>query len=75
MVEIRADYDKFIVPMIEKHKQLFDANVHTFELYKRMGSLIMAYSFSTEEEVAMMPMAGKTYECQKVSLLTPPQTC
>jgi SET domain-containing protein 6 len=57
LTEIRGDYDRFIVPMIEKHKQLFDANVHTFDLYKRTGSLIMAYSFSTEEEVAMMPMA------------------
>ncbi len=61
LTEIRGDYDRFIVPMIEKHKQLFDPNVHTFELYKRMGSLIMAYSFSTEEEVAMMPMAGTSH--------------
>lgn len=58
MAEIETVFEEKFVPLIQSSK-LFSAGKHSFEMYRRVGSLIMAYSFTDRNgHLAMMPMAG-----------------
>ncbi|KAI8081935.1 uncharacterized protein B0P05DRAFT_538703 [Gilbertella persicaria] len=46
--EAEATFENEIKPLITKYANLFDATVHTLELFHTCGSLIMAYSFNDE---------------------------
>jgi SET domain-containing protein 6 len=60
--EVETHFKEVIQPIIKKYPKVFgdiEARFCNFEQHKRMGSLIMAYSFSdpTTGTIAMMPMA------------------
>eukprot|EP00033_Pygsuia_biforma_P004264 GCRY01004674.1.p1 GENE.GCRY01004674.1~~GCRY01004674.1.p1 ORF type:complete len:431 (+),score=120.01 GCRY01004674.1:102-1394(+) len=55
--DIQSTFDTVVVPFMKSNPDLFD-NQHTFELYKILGSIVLAYSFSFDEDViCMVPMA------------------
>jgi len=55
---IEKDYKEKIQPFIESHPDYFIKDVHNFAMYKRFGSIVMAYSFTKpDSEIVMMPMA------------------
>ncbi|KAL6074480.1 Ribosomal lysine N-methyltransferase 4 [Balamuthia mandrillaris] len=55
--KIIADYHNFILPVIQKSDRLDETKL-TLDLYLRMGSIVMAYSFNNDEgDIFMVPMA------------------
>lgn len=64
---IKSEFNTYIVPLLKKTElytvpapemAAIKAKYFNFEQYKRFGSLIMAYSFTDDEDrVAMVPMA------------------
>lgn len=46
--DAEATFERDIKPLIKKHTDIFNENVHTLDLYHMCGSLIMAYSFNDE---------------------------
>jgi len=61
--EIVLSYNSDVVPLMKKYPEVFkEEKFFTLEQFKRMASIVMAYSFTDEEtnEVSLMPMAGTT---------------
>ncbi|XP_077166366.1 N-lysine methyltransferase SETD6 [Paroedura picta] len=68
LANIEKEYSSIILPFLKAHPDLFNPNVHTLELYKKLVAFVMAYSFQEpleedeEDEEApnppvMVPMA------------------
>ncbi|XP_053255352.1 N-lysine methyltransferase SETD6 isoform X2 [Podarcis raffonei] len=68
LANIQTEYSTIILPFLKAHPDIFDPEVHTLELYKKLVAFVMAYSFQEpldeeeedEEEPnppVMVPMA------------------
>jgi SET domain-containing protein 6 len=55
---IKSDFEEKVIPFLDAFPDHFDKNIHNFEMYRRFGSIVMAYSFTKPDgEIVMMPMA------------------
>ncbi|KAJ6666193.1 hypothetical protein lerEdw1_001098 [Lerista edwardsae] len=45
LASIQAEYSSIILPFLKAHPEVFDPEVHTLELYKKLVAFVMAYSF------------------------------
>ena len=57
--EIEEDYRNIIVPVIKANPDLFQSvpvEMYALDVYKWLGSVVMAYSFDDDGRVAMIPM-------------------
>eukprot|EP01029_Cantina_marsupialis_P021540 TRINITY_DN5167_c0_g2_i3.p1 TRINITY_DN5167_c0_g2~~TRINITY_DN5167_c0_g2_i3.p1 ORF type:complete len:264 (-),score=103.58 TRINITY_DN5167_c0_g2_i3:74-865(-) len=55
--EINEQFDNIILPLIEVIGEPFDPETHDFELFRRCGAIIQAYSFSDGPQMAIVPFA------------------
>ncbi|XP_071949120.1 N-lysine methyltransferase setd6-like [Antedon mediterranea] len=43
---IATEFDTIVLPFLKEHSTMFNTDVHTFELYKKMVAFVMSYSFT-----------------------------
>ena len=57
--QVQRDFDTIVAPFMRAHGDVFREDVHTFQLFRLAGSIIMAYAFTDEEsgEIKISPMA------------------
>lgn len=48
--KLQAEYNNIVLPFMKSHPDLWDAEKHTLELYKRLVAFVMAYSFQEPVE-------------------------
>ena len=43
LASIQVEYTSIILPFMKAHPEIFNPQVHTLELYKRLVAFVMAY--------------------------------